>query len=85
MACGVPIVAARVGGIPEVVRDGVGGVLVDSPNADLLATALDDLLQDDERRKALGSSAAAHARQALSRDRYVNDYLALYQQLDQRH
>ena len=85
MACGVPVVATRVGGIPEVAPDGVGGVLVDSPNADLLAAALDDLLQDAERRRVLGKSAAVHAQHALSRERYVNDYLTLYQRLAQRH
>lgn len=44
MACGLPVVATRVGGIPEVIIDGQNGILVDSMNEAQLYTAIDSLL-----------------------------------------
>ncbi|MDF9744801.1 glycosyltransferase family 4 protein [Natrinema salsiterrestre] len=52
LACGVPVVATTGGGLPEVVGD--AGVLVEPGDADALAEAVRDLLEDDERRRRLG-------------------------------
>ena len=62
MACGVPPVVTRVGGIPEVVTDGRDGLLVDPGDADGLATALGKLLADPGRRSELAAHAAERAR-----------------------
>jgi glycosyltransferase involved in cell wall biosynthesis len=56
MALGLPVVATRVGGIPQAVRDGVDGLLVPPRDATALANALIRLLTDMEFRCALGSS-----------------------------
>src|SRR3954470_6361620 len=57
-AVGTPVVATRVGGIPEIVIDGETGVLVDAPPAaDALAAAIVGLLGDPARRADLGSAA----------------------------
>lgn len=56
MSFGVPIVASRVGGIPELVRDGIDGLLV-SGNATAFATAISALLHDGGRRRIMGTSA----------------------------
>ncbi|HEY8526441.1 MAG TPA: glycosyltransferase [Acidimicrobiales bacterium] len=61
MACGVPPVVTRVGGIPEVVTDGRDGVLVDPGDPAGLAAALGALLADPARRAALGAAAAERA------------------------
>jgi glycosyltransferase involved in cell wall biosynthesis len=61
MACGVPPVVTRVGGIPEVVTDGHDGVLVDPGDAEALATALGKLLADPGRRNELAAHAAERA------------------------
>jgi len=58
MAAGRAIVASDVGGIPELIRDGVDGVLVDGRDAGALATAIGALLEDPQRRRRLGESAA---------------------------
>jgi glycosyltransferase involved in cell wall biosynthesis len=64
MAAGVPAVAARVGGVPEMVAPDETGLLVDSRDASGMACALEALLKDPERAAALGRRAR---RTALSR------------------
>jgi glycosyltransferase involved in cell wall biosynthesis len=54
MACGTPVVASRVGGIPELVDDGVSGLLVSPNDPAALADGLTCLLQDRARREQMG-------------------------------
>jgi glycosyltransferase involved in cell wall biosynthesis len=61
MALGVPPVATAVGGIPEVVTDGVDGVLVAPGDPEAVAGALRGLVDDPARRRALGERASARA------------------------
>jgi glycogen synthase len=61
MVSGVPVVASRVGGIPEVVVDGETGVLVPPGDVDALAEALDRLVADPERRRAMSLAARERA------------------------
>lgn len=53
-ACGKPIIASRVGGIPEVVKHDENGLLVEPGSPEPLAEAIRTLVQDDSRRKTLG-------------------------------
>lgn len=62
MACGVPVVASRIGGIPEVVIDGETGVLVTPHDPVDLARAVIELLADEPRRRRLGAAGPAHSR-----------------------
>ncbi|HSR11728.1 MAG TPA: glycosyltransferase family 4 protein, partial [Thermodesulfobacteriota bacterium] len=64
MACGVPVVATRVGGIPEVVDDGVSGFLVPPGKEEELAERIETLLDDDLLGKRMGALAveAIHER-----------------------
>jgi glycosyltransferase involved in cell wall biosynthesis len=55
MACGVAVVSTDGGALPEVVGD--GGVIVPTKNVDALVEAIDDLLQNPEKRAALGAKA----------------------------
>ena len=57
MASGLPAVASRVGGVPEVVRDGVEGLLVAPGDTRAVAAALRALLADPARRSAMGAAA----------------------------
>jgi glycogen(starch) synthase len=52
-----PVVATRVGGLPETVIDGVTGVLVDPGDPDALSAAVDGLLRDPDSARAMGASA----------------------------
>ncbi len=59
MAAGRPVVATRVGGVPDLVEEGVTGHLVPPGDADALARAMTDLLLDAGRRRAFGQAARA--------------------------
>ena len=58
LAMGTPVVATRVGGVPEIVRDGENGVLVDAGDDDAFAEALTRVLEDDALRQRLAQAAA---------------------------
>ena len=55
---GTPVVATRVGGVPEIVRDGENGVLVEAGDDDAFADALARVLEDDGFRQRLALAAA---------------------------
>jgi glycosyltransferase involved in cell wall biosynthesis len=62
MACGVPVVASRTGGIPDVVRDGHNGLLAAPGDAAATAAALGRLLDDPDLRRRTGECGRATAR-----------------------
>jgi D-inositol-3-phosphate glycosyltransferase len=60
-ACGTPVVAAKVGGLPTAVRDGISGVLVDGHNAYVWSQVLTNLVKNRELRETLSVGALEHA------------------------
>lgn len=80
-ACGVPVAAARVGGIPEVVVDRQTGCLAPVANVESLADVLEELAGDESVRLRYASRAIEHAHRQFSRRRYAEDYLQTYQRL----
>lgn len=66
MACGRPVVATRVGGVPDVVRDGETGRLVARGRADEMSAALIDLLQSPGRVSQLGAAGRRVAEREFS-------------------
>jgi glycosyltransferase involved in cell wall biosynthesis len=80
-ACSVPIVAARVGGIPEVVRDGKNGLLVPPADAAALATAVNQLLSAPDRARALGDRGREIVLSEFSIPAMVAGNLAVYGQV----
>jgi glycosyltransferase involved in cell wall biosynthesis len=57
MACGIPVVATRVGGIPELVSHGETGLLYEAGDSEGLARCLLDLMQDSKKRQEMGENA----------------------------
>jgi glycosyltransferase involved in cell wall biosynthesis len=76
-----PVVATRVGGMPEVVRDGETGLLVEPGDSPGLAAAISSLLECPERAKRLAERAQERADALFSLDGCVAAYDALYRQL----
>ncbi len=81
MCFGCPSVSTRVGGIPEVVEDNVSGVLVPAGDARALGGALESLIHDPGRRRALGEAARTRARGLFTAEVIVPRYEALYRRL----
>lgn len=80
MAAGVPIVATRVGGIPEIVHDGEEGVLIDVPvRPSALAEAVGGLLADRGLRFTLGRAGRKTFEQRFSIDRWVDAMRDIYE------
>ena len=57
MACGVAVVASRIGGLAEIIEDERSGVFVEPGNSEDLAAAISNLIQDPERRARVGAAA----------------------------
>jgi N-acetyl-alpha-D-glucosaminyl L-malate synthase BshA len=78
LACGVPTMAYNVGGIREVVKDGVTGRLLEVGNIDGMVAAANGILGDRARWSAMSTAAAADARLRFSLDDIVARYEQLY-------
>jgi glycosyltransferase involved in cell wall biosynthesis len=77
MAAGVPVVASCVGGLVEVVDDGVTGRLVQPRDPGALADALLDLAADPDMRRRMGAAGEERARRCFSLERMLDRYEAL--------
>ena len=81
MGAGLPVVATRVAGIPEVVQDGVNGLLVSPGESGELGAAMSRVVNDDTTRVLLGQAARAFVRPRFGVDGYVNAITGLYDRL----
>lgn len=78
MAAGLPVVASRVGGVPELVVEGETGFLVDPGEPGELADALRHLVSDPPLRRRLGGAGRARAEQRFDVDAFRRAHLELY-------
>src|SRR5574340_50040 len=81
LASGTPVVANRVGGVPDVVRDGEEGFLVEVGDIDGAARRLAELARDPESRRRFGESGRARTFERYSVGRLVDDVDRLYRAL----
>jgi glycosyltransferase involved in cell wall biosynthesis len=81
LAAGLPVVATAVGGVPDVVEDGVDGFLVRRGDVDGLADRLQRLADDPELRRAMGRAGAERMPGRYAVERLVDDVDALYREL----
>ncbi len=80
MAIGKPVIASRVGGIPEIISDMETGILIEPGNAVSLSQAILHLCEDEGLRQRLGSNAANFISEKLSPERVVCETEKVYEQ-----
>ena len=78
MTAGLPVVASRVGGVLELIRDGKTGLLVAADDHDALAGAIGQVMADPALAQSLGASARAHVSNAYSFDRMTAAFESVY-------
>jgi glycosyltransferase involved in cell wall biosynthesis len=82
MAFGLPVIATRTGGLPEVVEDGVTGVLVPPGDARALAEAIQDLLRRPELRSRMGQAGRERVLARFTADEAVRQTLRVYDRVN---
>src|SRR5262249_7050073 len=80
MAAGRPVVARRVGALAETVVHGHTGLLVDDDRPESVAAALEALVQDPDRARAMGAAGKLRALSAFTRGRHAEQVEAVYRQ-----
>jgi len=81
MACELPVIASRVGGIPEVVTDGETGFLSEVGDVEKMANDAARLLADEESRRAMGGRARESAISRYSTDLIIPQYIDFYEKI----
>jgi N-acetyl-alpha-D-glucosaminyl L-malate synthase BshA len=84
MACEVPVVASRVGGLPEVIEHGVSGFLHPPEDVEAMASSAVDLLTDAGLHRRIASAARERVADRFCSDRVVPMYEAYYEQVLER-
>lgn len=77
-ACGIPVIAAPVGGIPELVVDGVNGFLIQPTETQRIHVLLSQLQDQPEALDALKTAARAYALEHFSREKMIEAYAAAF-------
>jgi glycosyltransferase involved in cell wall biosynthesis len=85
LACGTPVIATAVGGIPEQVVDGTTGFLVPRGDADKMAYYCLELIRDNSLYKLFSYNAVIHAKQQFDFERQVSEYLRFYEKVIEDH
>jgi len=85
MAAGKACVSSRIGGISDIVRDGVDGVLVGAGDASAIARAVESLIADPVRRAALGEEARRAVRERFTLVRMAREIANVYEEVREEH
>ncbi|MCX5798132.1 MAG: glycosyltransferase family 4 protein, partial [Proteobacteria bacterium] len=81
MACALPVITTKVGGIVDIIKHGKNGMLVDAGNPDQLCNAMKHLLTDKKLATTLGREARRTIEEGFSIDCVVDQYVTLYENL----
>jgi len=81
MACGLPVIGTRVGGIPEFVRHGIDGLLVRPGNSDAIFDALISLVKKRDQFDTIGKEARRHIEKQFSWRTAAVSYVTHYNRI----
>jgi len=81
MACAKPVVATKVGGVPEVVDDGITGSLVLPKNPNALAEAIITLLQNKEKAQRMGQAGRKRVEKMFSLQKNIRQTEEIYEEI----
>ena len=81
MSCGTPVIGTSIGGLPEVIEDGVDGFLFPVGDVDAMATAVVEFLREPERMKAMRAAARAKAEARFRIESLVPEYEHYYEEV----
>jgi glycosyltransferase involved in cell wall biosynthesis len=84
MGCGVPVIATKIGGIPEIITHGVTGFLIGPRNSYQLAKKIELLLSNDVLRTSIGQAGLKHTLQNYGLQRQASSFLDWYKEILQR-
>jgi N-acetyl-alpha-D-glucosaminyl L-malate synthase BshA len=84
MACEAPVIATRVGGLPEVVRDGETGFLVELGDIAKMAERAIEILSDEKKQREMGRRGRKWAVEQFNTERVIPEYERLYERVIQR-
>jgi len=80
-ACEVPVIATRIGGLPEVINDGESGYLSDVGDVEKMTRDTIALLKDEDRRRSFGERGRELAVQRYSTSKIIPQYIAFYEKI----
>jgi len=81
MACETPVIATRVGGLPEVVRDGETGYLVEVGDTRTIAERAVEILSDEKKQREMGARGRAWAVERFNTEIVIPQYEKLYERV----
>ena len=81
MATGVPVISTSVGSVPEIIENGVDGMIIESGDTERLATAIEGLEDDGERAAVIGARARDKAEDRYSVRGMVDSYARLFEEM----
>jgi glycosyltransferase involved in cell wall biosynthesis len=81
MAAGKPRIGSNVDGIPNVINDGIDGLLVEPENVEDLTQKLDILMGNKGLRKQLGEAGSKRAKEEFTEENYINNVINFYNEV----
>jgi glycosyltransferase involved in cell wall biosynthesis len=81
MSCGIPVVAFNVGGIPDMVDDGINGLLTQLKSSEKLAESIELILSDEELRKKFSLAARKKVIKNFDQNIIAEKYFKVYKSL----
>ena len=81
MAAGVPVVAAKVGGVPDLIQEGKTGILCDPLDAENMRSAIERMMTDPGRARDLAMNALESAQQRFHPRVIAQRHLSIYQEV----